>query len=39
MLFAAYALVVAVLFMIIFRYRHVDPDKTEINREMNKIEV
>ncbi len=39
LLFAAYALVVAVLFMIIFRYRHVDPDKKEIHEEMNKIEL
>lgn len=39
LLFAAYALVVAVLFMIIFRYRHVDPDKKEIRAEMNKVEI
>ncbi|MDE6331264.1 MAG: MFS transporter, partial [Muribaculaceae bacterium] len=39
MIFASYALVVAVLFMIVFRYKHTDPDKQLIEEETDKLEI
>ena len=38
-IFAAYALVVALLFMIIFRYKHKNPDEKEIKQEVAKAEI